>query len=90
MCQFTSMRRGTALSAGTMPWCLTCRVTLDVAFLPFPFQSGECTQSRKDFRLKLPGKYTQEQLSGWCPAWERGAVPLCFEDTSARKWRAQN
>lgn len=57
-------RRGAALSAGTVPWCLTCRVTLDVGFPPFPFQSEESARSGKNFRLKLLGKSREEQLSG--------------------------
>lgn len=34
-----AFRRGAALSAGTMPRCLTHGVTLDFVFPPFPFQS---------------------------------------------------
>lgn len=59
-----ALRRGAALSAGTVPWGLTCRVTLDVGFSLFPFQSEECTRSGKNFRLKLLGKSREEQLSG--------------------------
>lgn len=47
--------------------------------LPFPFQSEECGQSTNDFRLKLLGRYSEEQFSGLCPAWEGGAMPLCFD-----------
>lgn len=66
----------------------------NVAFPLFPFQSEERGQSTKDFRLKLLGRYADEQLSGLCPAWEGGAMPLCFDRKgqcvsmfSTRKWR---